>query len=604
MSFKKNKIKNKHSDSMAQSESKQSGKALYLRLLKQIAPYWPLFLITIIGNALYSGIDSYAAYLFKPVLDQGFIGKDAHYLHILPLIIIGLFLGRGICGVISNYTMGWLSKRVVYLFRKDIFTKLMRLPASYYDQVSSGQLLAKITYNVDQVAQCNNDTLTVIVRQGCLVIGLFFVMFFASWQLTLLIFLVFPFVIGLIHFASKRFRKLSRRIQRGMGGITQAAEENITGYKEIRIFEAQEYQQQSFMKLLDFNFLQEMKLNLAFSINTPLVQLFGALALALVIYVAFNGYIHGLTPGSFIAMFSAMIMVLNPIKNLTKVNSTIQRGLAAAESIYGLLDEPEELEDKKDLEKNNLKNKLEFNGHLELKNLSFSYPGSSQNLILKNISFKISPGQTIALVGRSGSGKSTLVALIAGFYQPSTGEIFLDQHNIQDLSLRTLRSQVSIVSQHVNLFNDSIFHNIAFGNLSSATEDLVIQAAKAANAWEFIQDLPEGLKTQIGENGLKLSGGQRQRIAIARAILKNAPILILDEATSALDNESERAVKDAIENLKQGRTTLLIAHRLSTIESADQIIVLDQGEIKESGTHSELMMRNGLYKNLHQSALV
>ncbi len=589
----------------SQSESALSGKALYVRLIKQILPYWPLFLITALGNAAYSGIDSYAAYLFKPVLDQGFIAKDSHYLHILPLIIIGLFFARGFFGIVSNYSMGWLSKRVVYLFRKDIFNKLMKLPASYYDDVSSGQLLAKITYNVDQVAQCNNDTLTVIIRQGCLVIGLFSVMFISCWQLTLLIFAVFPFVIGLIHLASKRFRKLSRRIQRGMGSITHAAEESILAYREIRIFEGQEYQKKSFMKLLDFNFLQEMKLNLTYSINTPLVQMFGALALALVIYVAFHGYIHHLTPGSFIAMFSAMVMVLNPIKNLTKVNQTIQRGLAAAESIYGLLDQPEELVELIEQENLNLNKKIKLKGFLEVKNLSFAYPSMPSNtLILNNISLSIAPGQTIALVGRSGSGKSTLVSLLAGFYQPSAGDIFLDQENIKNLSLRQLRSQISIVSQHVHLFDDTILHNIAFGNLESATPDLIMAAAKAANAWDFIENLPEGLNTRIGENGLKLSGGQRQRLAIARAILKDAPILILDEATSALDNESERAVKEAIEHLKQGRTTLLIAHRLSTIESADQIIVMDQGRITESGTHSELMLKNGLYRQLHQSAVV
>ncbi len=576
-------------------KDKSNGKIVYKRLLKQVMPYWPIFLITAIGNAVYSGVDSYATYLFKPLLDKGFIGKDTHFLHILPLIILGLFLLRGISGVISNYSMGWLSKRIVYLFRRQIFSKLLKLPAQYYDEISSGQLLAKITYNVDQVSQCNTDSLTVIVRQSALVIGLLVVMFTSCWQLTLIIFIIFPFVIISIHFASKRFRQVSRRIQNGMGNITQAAEESILGYREVRIFEGQKYQEKTFLKLLDYNFLQEMKLNMAYAINTPLVQMFGACALALVIYVAFHGFIH-VSAGSFVSMFSAMLLVLNPIKSLTQVNATIQRGIAAAEGIYELLDQ--------EVEKNlGTENLSRATGKIEVKNLCFNYSRNGTQ-VLNNISFQIPAGKTIALVGKSGSGKTTLVSLLTRFYTPTAGQVLLDNIDTQKLTLHNVRAQISLVSQHVHLFDDTIRHNIAFGNLESASELSIIKAAKAAHAWEFIAELPEGLDTRIGENGLKLSGGQRQRIAIARAILKDAPILILDEATSALDNESERAVKDAIENLKIGRTTLIIAHRLSTVESADQILVMDQGQIIETGTHVELMQKNGIYFQLHQAALV
>lgn len=572
-----------------------SGKAIYARLVKKVLPFWPIFLITILGNALYSGVDSYATYLFKPLLDKGFMGKDSHFLHILPLIILGLFFIRGIAGIVSNYSMGWLTKRMVYLFRKEIFAQLLKLPSQYFDEISSGQLLAKITYNVDQVAQCNNDSLTNLVRQSALVIGLLTVMFLASWQLTLIILIILPLVIIMIRLATKRFRQVSRRIQNGMGNITQSAEEAILGYREVRLFEGQNEQQKAFTKLLDYNFLQEMKLNLTYSLNTPLVQMFGAFALALVIYVAFHGLVH-VSAGSFVSMFSAMLMILNPIKSLTQINATIQRGIAAAEGIYELLDHETET----DLGTQVLNNPQ---GHISVQQLSFHY-SRNDNLVLNQISFEIPTGKTIALVGKSGSGKTTLVSLITRFYNPTQGKVLFDGVDIQSLSLHNLRSHVSLVSQHVHLFDDSIKNNIAFGNLNQATEDQIRAAAKAAHALDFIEQLPEGFNTRIGENGLKLSGGQRQRIAIARAILKDSPILILDEATSALDNESEKAIKEAIDQLKIGRTTLIIAHRLSTIESADQILVLDQGQIAEQGSHIELMKKGGLYYQLHQAAIV
>lgn len=574
---------------------KESGRGaeIYKRLLKQVIPYWPLFILVAVCNALYSAVDSYATYLFKPLLDKGFMGQDTHFLHMLPLIVIGLFLIRSLVGFVGTYVMGWISRRVVFHFRKSMFTQLLSLPARYYDDTTTGALLAKITFNVDQLAQCNSNALTVIVRQSCLVIGLLTVMFIASWQLTLLIFIICPFVILIVKYATRRFRLLSKRIQQGMGNITQTAEETISGYKEVRIFGGQEYQRKAFDVLLDYNFTQEMKKILTEAANTPLIQFLGALVLALVIFVAFRGGSH-ISAGSFVTLFSAMVMILNPIKQLTKVNSTIQSGIAAAESIYELVDHPKETD-------TGTETLNQVRGEVEFKNVVFQYP-SSEEPILKGVTICAQANKTTALVGRSGGGKSTLVSLIGRFYAPTSGEVLLDGVNIEKLTLENVRSHISIVSQHVNLFDDSLRHNIAYGNLDDATEESIIAAAKAANAWEFICELPDGLETRIGENGLKLSGGQRQRIAIARAILKDAPILVLDEATSALDNESEKAVQGAMDNLRKDRTTIVIAHRLSTIENADQIIVLDQGEVIESGTHQSLIEKGGSYSQLYHSA--
>lgn len=577
------------------SDTPKNGKEIYIRLLKQIGNYWPLFIITALGNIVYSSVDSYATYLFKPLLDKGFVGGDSSFLKILPFIVVGLFLLRGISGFVSTYCMGWLSRRVVYLFRGDMFNHLLKLPAQYYDETTTGQLLAKITYNVEQVANCNNQALTTFVRQGCLVVGLLIVMFLASWKLSLLIFIICPFVILVVKYATKRFRLLSTRIQQSMGNLTQTAEESISGYREIRVFEGQAHQRNLFMKILDYNFQQEMKLNFTGAVSTPIVQFFGAIVLAIVIYVAFN-VMKGISAGSFVTLFSAMLLILNPIKQLTRVNATIQRGIAAAESIYALIDTPLE-------EETGSAELASVKKNISIEKVSFQYPHADEP-ILKAVSLDVACGTTVALVGRSGSGKSSLVSLLTRFYQPTEGVVKFDGVDIQTLSLMNVRSHISVVSQHVNLFDESIRHNIAFGDLERADEKAIVAAAKAAHAWDFIEQMPEGLDTIIGEDGTKLSGGQRQRLAIARAILKDAPILILDEATSALDNESERAVQKAIENLKRDRTTIVIAHRLSTIESADKIVVLDAGVVVEQGSHNELIDQQGIYYQLHQAAVV
>jgi subfamily B ATP-binding cassette protein MsbA len=567
----------------------------YKRLLGYIKPMLGALLIAFVGNTLYAAVDSYITYLIKPIINDGFVAGDHHFLAMLPLIVIGLFLVRGTAGVCSTYFMGYVSRKIVLIFRQEMFHKLMRLPASYFDLSASGKLLAKITYNVDQVTQATGDTLTTLVRQGFTVIGLIVVMFVISWKFTLITFLILPFVIFFVKYISNRFRKLSRRIQNGMGDVVHLAEESVVGYREVKIFGAEQQQNSYFDKAVTYNFIQEMKMNLTNALNSPVIQFLCSLMLALVIYLSVGRNAHIISAGSFVAFFTAMGSALKPVRDLSQINNNISRGVTAAESIFELLDEPDEINTGTQvLDK--------VKGELEINNVSFKYRPEAE-WALKNIKLSIPAGKTVAFVGRSGSGKSSLMSLIGRFYQPTEGEILLDGVDIQALELSNLRSYIAIVSQHVTLFDNTIFHNIAFGLRNDANTEEVIQACKAAHAWEFIQNLPQGLETRVGENGLNLSGGQRQRVAIARAILKNAPILILDEATSALDNESERAIQQALETLKQGRTTLIVAHRLSTIENSDMIVVMEQGRIMETGTHDSLMKSQGIYAQLHKANL-
>lgn len=567
--------------------------AVYRRLLSYVKPFWMLFVWVTIGNIVYASVDSYSMYLFKPLLDKGFVEKDTFFLQMLPLIVLGLFILRGSASFVASFCLGKISRKIVMRFRAEIFDRLLVLPAHYYDQTSSGQLLSKVIYNVDQVTQATGDTLTTFVRQGAFTIGLLIVMFIMSWQFTLFIFIVLPFIAIAVAYASKRFRRLSRSIQTAMGQVTHTAEETIVGYREVRIFGGQAYQRKLFRDLLHHNYSQEIKIVLTDALNTPIVQLMGACVLALILFVAFRHGNHDFSPGRFAALLSAMLAILKPVRDLTKLNSSIQKGLAAAEGIFDLLDRPAEKDEGQ-------KVLTAVRGNVQFDHISFSYRDDSslEHAVLRDVSLSIPAGKTVALVGRSGSGKTTLVSLLARFYEPNAGRILLDGINIHELTLSNLRQQIAVVSQHVTLFDDTLLHNIAYGGDEVATEAQVIAAAKAAHAWDFIERLPQGLHTPIGENGLNLSGGQRQRVAIARAILKNAPILVLDEATSALDNESERAVQEALETLKKGRTTLVIAHRLSTIEKADQIVVMDQGRVIETGSHAELLAKQGAYAAL------
>lgn len=565
---------------------------LYFRLLKYIHNYWWAFVLGIIGTILFAGFDAYFAYLLKPILNQGFIARKMNFIHLLPFLIIALFVLRSLSSFVSNYFMSYVSRGIVLTFRKQIFSRLMKLPASYYDQTSSGKLLSIILFNVEQVADATADALIELVHSFFLISGLLVVMFMMSWQLSLLNLAIMPLVILSINWSSRRMRRISSNIQVQMGEITNIAEESIEGYKVVRAFNGEAYETKKFNTALETNRARELKIVATKSISVSFVQFMASIVLATIVYLATHpNKMTSISAGEFISFISAMLMLLKPLKIFSTVNGKIQRGLAGVEGIFALLDEPVE-EDHGTISVKRVK------GDIAYKHVSFAYTNKANAPVLHDINFTLEAGKKIALVGFSGGGKTTLVTILQRFYDGFSGEITIDGINIKDYRLTDLRKQFAVVSQNVTLFNDTIAHNIAYGSFANVSETEIIAAAKAANAWEFIEQLPLGINTLVGENGVLLSGGQRQRIAIARAILKDAPILILDEATSALDTFAERQIQMALENLAHNRTTLVIAHRLSTIESSDLILVLDHGQIVERGHHTELLAHGGLYAKL------
>lgn len=567
-----------------------SGFQVYQRLLGYIKSYWWVLVIGMLATMLSSGTEAAVTWFLKPVLDKGFIAKDAQFIHWLPFIVISAFFVRGSAGFVSSYCMAWVGRNVVLRLRQEIFSHLMQLPARFFDNATSGQLLSVIIYNVDQVAKASTDALVTIVQETCFVTGLVIVMFTVSWKLTLLFLITAPMIAIVARYSSLRMRRISRGVQAGMGDLTHVAEEAIEGYKVIRTFAGQEYEKNKFNRITLANRFRELKVVVTNSLATGATQQVASIAIAVTVYLA-TMQSSNVTAGGFASILAAMLAILKPMKNLTTVSSTIQRGIAAAESIFDLMDQtPEQQEGGKALDR--------AKGQIIFEDVNFRY-NTDSNLILQNINFTVKPGETIALVGRSGSGKTTLINLLPRFYTNYEGKILLDGSDIQEFNLTDLRKQFTLVSQHVVLFNDTIAKNIAYGRFDEVSEEEIIQAAEAAHAMDFIRQLPEGLETRVGENGVLLSGGQRQRIAIARALLKNAPILILDEATSALDTESERHIQAALEQLMKSRTTLVIAHRLSTIEQADKILVMDHGQIVEAGTHQQLLQAEGYYARLY-----
>lgn len=563
---------------------------IYKRLLKELRPYLLIFSIGILGTIIASLVDAGFAWLIKPIINQGFIAKDRHFIHWLPLIVISVFISRGAAVFVSNYFVAKVGRNVVMNFRQQIFTHLLKLPASFYDAESSGQLLSKLVYNVEQVSEATTYALLIMVQEGVLAIGLIFVMFSLSWQLTLLFMIVAPVIAFLSRYTSKRLRRLSLSVQKSVADVSHIAEESIEGYRVIRTFGGEQYEMDKFTKATKLNRQRELKIVTTNAIGTSGVQILLSISIAMILYLATLPHIS-ITAGAFAALVAAMFTLLRPIRRINQVNNIIQKGIAGAQSVFELLDIPAE-QDTGRLSLNRAKGQIRF------RNVSFTYPRSERE-VLSNIDLEVRPGEVIALVGRSGSGKSTLVSLLPRFYELPKGSIEIDGIDIREYLLADLRQQFAFVSQHVTLFNDSIGHNIAYGRFGDASEADVLHAAEAAHALEFIKDLPDKFDTLIGENGVLLSGGQRQRIALARAILKNAPILILDEATSALDTESERHIQAALDELMRQRTTLVIAHRLSTIENADRIVVMDKGRIVEIGTHKELLELNGYYARLH-----
>jgi ATP-binding cassette, subfamily B, bacterial MsbA len=573
--------------------------AIYKRLLKAAFPYWATFLLGLIGTILASGTDASLSWLIKPMVDNGLVAKQREFIIWLPIIITAGFIIRAVTLFASNYFITRVGRSVVMDFRKKIFTKLMSLPIAFYDKESSGQLLSLVVYNTDQLALAITDAILTILQEGLQLIGLVLVMFIINWQLSLLFLLIAPMLAIIIRYTTKRLRHLSSKVQRTVGDVTHIAEEGIHGIKVIRTFGGENYECEKFNKAAEYNRHSEMKVVVTNSLGTSLTQIIASLPIALIIYIATLPNLH-ITIGGFSAIIAAMVRLLTPLRRLTKVNNDIQRGVAAANSIFSLLDSPAESDTgtkRLDLAK----------GHIEYRKVTFSYPLSNK-IVLDNININIEPNQTVALVGRSGGGKSTLVNLLPRFYDVINGAILIDGINIQEYKLADLRQQFALVSQHVMLFNDTLAKNIAYGRFDKVTETEIMQAIEAAYLTDLVKQLPQGLNTMIGKDGSLISGGQRQRVAIARALLKNAPILILDEATSALDTESEHYIQEALNNLMQKRTTFVIAHRLSTVEKADKIIVIDQGQIVENGTHNELLTKNGQYakfykmqfkKNLH-----
>ena len=582
---------------MHKSNNSKTNPGIYLRLLGYTFQHKIIFTISILAMAMFAITDTAFAALIKPLLDGSFVEKDPDTIRYFPFVLIGLFLLRSIAGFVSTYGIAWVGRNVIKKIRQEMFEKLVHMPTKTYDFASSGELLSKLTYDTEQVAEAATKAITVLVRDGLTVLGLLGLMFYQSFILSVGLFVIGPVIAIFIKLMSVKFRDTSKHIQKSMGYITNVVEELIAGHRVVKIFGGENSEKKSFSYVNKNNRDRHLKLALIQGISIPLVQFVVALFLSTIIFfVTSDGYLEVISVGTFMSFITAMILIFAPIKRLAEINVVLQRGIAASESIFNLLDSKSEL-DIKDFTK-----KEKFNRDflkLNFKNINFSYY-DNDNLVLKNINFTVPRGSTCAIVGKSGSGKSTLMNLLPRFYDIRDGSLTIDNTNINSLSLKELRSMIGYVGQESTLFNDSIKNNIAYGSLESKSMDEIKIAAESANALDFINKYEKGFETFVGDNGVLLSGGQRQRLAIARAILKNAPILLLDEATSSLDSESEKLIQNSLIELQKNRTTIVIAHRLSTIENADQIIVLDQGIIKEHGNHNDLIKKDGIYSKLHK----
>lgn len=567
--------------------------ATFRRLMTYMKPYRGAFALATLGMIGYALIDALFIAKFGDFIDRGIAEKDYDYLAMIPLALILMFTLRGLLNFIATYCLHWAGTNVVKDLRQQLFQHMVKLPVSYHDQHSTGELISRITYDAEQIKQASSKALAALLHEGALVIGLVAVMFYKSWQLSLIFLVITPVIAVIVALVSRRFRAISRRMQSSMGDVTSSSEQMLNGHKVILAFGGEQLEADRFAQVNNRNRQLDVKLEATRAASVSVIQVLASFAVAFVVYMAsFPEMLEQLTPGIFTTIIMSMTMLLKPLKQLTTINGEFQKGMAAAQSVFAVLDQQPEQD-------TGTVTLCDVKGALRVENLTFSYPGHDK-VVLNDISFAAEPGQTIALVGRSGSGKTTISSLLPRFYEISQGEIYLDEHNIQHCTLQSLRRQIAVVSQQVVLFNDTIANNIAYayqGELTRAQLELV---AEKAHVMEFASQLPDGLDTMIGENGVMLSGGQRQRIAIARALLKQSPILILDEATSALDTESERKIQSALDELLKNRTSLVIAHRLSTIENADLILVMDGGRIVERGTHQQLLSQNGYYASLYK----
>ena len=564
---------------------------LYRRLLAYVVPYRGLLVASLVAMMVIALSDAAKAALLKPMLDGAFIGKDPELMTTIPIYLVILFVVSGIAFIVSGAALHWVANKVIMDLREEMFARLLVLPSGFYNRHTAGSLVSKFTYDVTQIKEAATSALTIMVKDAFVIIGLVLWMVYLDWRMTLITMAGAPFILIIAIFIRRRLRLMSGKVQQTMGDINSIVDESIGAHRIIKLFAGRQYEAEKFNKVINANRRYTMKFVNASVASGPAIQLIAAIALAAIVYYATHQTAVGqLSVGTFVSFFAALVMMLDALRRLVKVNEFIQKGLSACESVFALIDEQAEQDEGKQTAGVTA-------GAVQIEHLDFSYDGTTP--ILQDICLDIKPGETVALVGASGSGKTTLANLIPRFYQHTSGTIRIDGNDTRDTGLASLREGIALVSQDIVLFNDTVRNNIAYGSMKAATDEQVCTAMKAAHALEFIERLPDGMNTILGENGMRLSGGQRQRIALARALLKNAPILLLDEATSALDAESESQIQQALEEIRHRHTCIIIAHRLTTIESADRIIVMANGRIVESGKHAELINSNGPYANLH-----
>ncbi|WP_367670729.1 lipid A ABC transporter ATP-binding protein/permease MsbA [Sodalis-like secondary symbiont of Drepanosiphum platanoidis] len=575
-------------------KKKNSTFKTFRRLWPIINPFKFGLIISIISLIFNAIADTFMLSLLQPLLDEGFGKSNNYVLFWMPIFITILMIIKGFSGFISSYCISWVSGKVVMRIRSTLFNHIMDMPVSFFDENSTGTLLSRITYDSEQVASSSSGSMITIIREGSSIISLFYMMFYHSWKLSLILIFIIPLVTISIKLISKRFRKISKKMQNIMGQVTTSVEQMLKGHKEVLIFGGQKVENERFYHISNRMRQQNIKMVATWSISDPLIQFISSLSLIFILYIAtFPFVMKTLTTGTITVVFTSIFSLMRPLKSLTNVNAQFQKGMAACQTLFSILDMEKE-QDKGTI------NVIRAKGNIHFKNVMFSYPGKNI-MSLKNICFKIPKNKTIALVGKSGSGKSTIINLLTRFYDVQNGKILLDGLNIKEYTLKSLRKQIAVVSQNIYLFNDTIANNIAYARKNFYSRKAIKTAAKLAYAMDFIKKMTNGLDTMIGENGILMSGGQRQRIAIARAILRDCPILVLDEATSSLDIESERAIQKALEKMKKKRTLIIIAHRLSTIEKADKILVIEDGKIIEYGSHKILIKKDGLYAKLHNN---